>query len=319
MQLNTQGLIDALKSDDSAMRRRAAAALRALDATDSVPHLKDALDKEHDPNTRQVILSALEILDQGHVSAPPEPDTTRADDVKKVGPTLAERREARFQDLLNELDSDNDAIAIKAAYRLGHNKDKRAVEKLVLIFNDESRSNKVRLAIAEALITLDSAPVEVALLSALRSPKWRVRRNGAAILGQMRAEWAIEPLQRALKDDHEVVQRTALAALRHIGTPDALQAINDVSPQFNDSDINGAPTQLNRRTQIKRPDKRGNLPDVDTSILSSQKREKLSDNNKVHWPKKTQSPLPPTKPLTPPEDLPPEDSSPEDSASNDDD
>jgi hypothetical protein len=103
--------------------------------------------------------------------------------------------------------------------------DKLAVEPLVLLFNDARMSIQVRLAVAEALLKLESAPVEVALLANLRHSDWRIRRNGAAILGQLKATWAIQPLARALRDSNKHVRRTARAALKHIGTPEARKAL----------------------------------------------------------------------------------------------
>jgi hypothetical protein len=75
------------------------------------------------------------------------------------------------------------------------------------------------------LIKLESAPVEVTLLAALRNPDWRIRRNATAVLGQLHADWAVHPLIAALRDEQEIVRRTAYAALKRIGTTEALQAI----------------------------------------------------------------------------------------------
>src|SRR5690606_35402113 len=101
-----------------------------------------------------------------------------------------------------------------------------AAEPLVMLFNDSGKPNNVRLAAAEALLRLESAPVEASLLGALRSPKWEIRRKAAGVLGQIKAEWAILPVHRSIVNDkHEAVRRTARAALKHIGTPQALAAL----------------------------------------------------------------------------------------------
>jgi HEAT repeat protein len=114
----------------------------------------------------------------------------------------------------------------QAANRLADLKERRAVEPLVIAFNNAALPDAIRLTVAEALLRLESAPVEVALLGALRSDRWRVRRNAAAILGQLSASWAVVPLIRILTgDEHEVVRKTAYAALRRINTPDAQSAL----------------------------------------------------------------------------------------------
>jgi hypothetical protein len=45
------------------------------------------------------------------------------------------------------------------------------------------------------------------------------------MLGHLEADWAVTPLTEALKDENELVRRTAHAALKHIGTPEALAAL----------------------------------------------------------------------------------------------
>ena len=85
---------------------------------------------------------------------------------------------------------------------------------------------RVRLAVAEALIKLQSAPAEITLLAALRNERWMIRRNAAAVLGQIQADWAVEPLIQSLRDPIEAVRRVARAALERIGTAEALAAIH---------------------------------------------------------------------------------------------
>lgn len=210
-QLNIQGLIEALAADNAGIRKRAAAALRTLGATQALPALRDAYDKESDPEAQMTMASTLEALKQktGMLTAPPEVDG-EANHVKK---------------LLARLNSDTSETIIEAARELGDLGEKIAVEPLVLLFNDHRQSIHVRFAVAEALLKLESAPIEVALLANLRHSDWHIRRNGAAILGQLKAEWAIQPLARALRDENHVVRRTARAALKHIGTPESRKAL----------------------------------------------------------------------------------------------
>ena len=209
-QLDTPGLVAALNSDNPSRRKRAAAALRAMGAKDSVPALRVALVNEQDPDARASIAAALETLtDEDEVEIlPSEVEAPSMDQ------TMATR-------LIQELNRDDQQGLIRAARELGDLGDKLAVEPLVMVFKDARHSIQVRLAVAEALLKLESAPVEVALLANLRNTEWSIRRNGAAILGQLRAEWAVEPLARAMRDPNAVVRRTARAALKNIGTPEA--------------------------------------------------------------------------------------------------
>jgi hypothetical protein len=216
-QLNVQGLIEALEDDDPSIRKRAAAALRALDAYEAIPPLKDALERESDPETRSNILSALAILQ--------ESQDRRTDEMSVFDESAEPPPPTEAEKLIEQLKYGTEEEIIVAAHALGELGDKTAVSPLVVLFNYPKTGIKVRLAAAEALINLESAPVEVALLGALHNKEWRKRRNGAAILGQLKAVWAIEPLAHALEDEHEIVRKTAYAALKHIGTPEASAAL----------------------------------------------------------------------------------------------
>jgi hypothetical protein len=216
-QFNTQGLVTALSNDDAGVRRRAAAALRALGAFHTIPDLKKALERETDEETRATLDTTITMLQQ------------EKDGSQRVADLTPSKVKTLVEQLIEKLKStQNSSAIIRIARALGEIGDKQAVESLVLIFNNTEVPIKVRLAVAEALLKLESAPVEVSLLGALRSPEWRVRRNGAAILGQLRATWAVEPLATALRDENEIVRRTALAALRNIGTKEAGEAIEAV-------------------------------------------------------------------------------------------
>ena len=196
------GLLAALEYPDPAIRRRAAAALRTLSAVSALEGLEKRMAVEDDPSVRATIAAALEYLlvEQGPVR-------------------LSETRR-----LVEQLRSDDLNNAIKAAQELAVLKDKTAVEALVMIFHDSRQSSKLRLAAAEALVALESAPALVTLLVALSSPEWAIRRNAAAVLGQLRADWAVQPLIDRLQDSNDVVRRTCRAALKRIGTPEALAA-----------------------------------------------------------------------------------------------
>ncbi|MBN1564679.1 MAG: HEAT repeat domain-containing protein [Anaerolineae bacterium] len=201
-----QGLIQALRYPDPEVRGRAAVALRTLDAVPAVPALKAALQDELDEQTSKYLKETLHILDQ------------RTD----VG-LMAQS--ANLDGLINALKSARTETVIAAAKALGKLGNRLAVEPLIILFHNSTSPPAVRLAAAEALLELQSAPAVVTLLGALRRDSWQVRRNAAAVLGQIQAIWAVEPLAAALYDTHPVVRRTAAAALKRIGTPEAITAL----------------------------------------------------------------------------------------------
>lgn len=207
-QLDIKGLVMALKDPSPATRKRAAAALRTVGAVQALVALKYVVSLETDPDARLSMLSAIDALEN---ISEVESDTLPE-------PSAVDR-------LAVELDGSDITIAMKAARTMATLADKTAVVPLILKFNDPLTPIHLRLTIAEALLNLESAPGEVALLANLRHQDWEIRRNGAAILGQLRAEWAIEPLGQALSDPHPTVRKTALAALKYIGTPDARKVV----------------------------------------------------------------------------------------------
>lgn len=213
---DVRGLSQALKDANPDVRRRAATALRALGASSAIPSLQSVLVTESDPDVRAVLISTLDYLFEQEI----EDETEGAPE----DPTQVVR-------LIAQLNSPRSDHIIRAAQRLGELNEKIAAEALVMVFHNARLPGEVRLAAAEALIKLESAPVEVTLLGALRHPDWRFRRNAAAVLGQLHADWAVGPLSAALKDEHEIVRRTALAALKRIDTPEAQQVVERLTAE----------------------------------------------------------------------------------------
>lgn len=202
-----QGLIASLSHTDPDIRKRAAVALRIMDVAQAVPALKLALRTEKDPQTQAVLSAALYNLVQ------------RTDVHQLV-------QSKDINGLIRVLKSRHPEQVIEAAQALGDLGDRLAVEPLVILFQNASSPPRVRLAAAEALLALKSAPAVVTLLGALRRDSWPVRRNAAAVLGQLQATWAVEPLAHTLHDPEPIVRRTAAAALRRIGTVEALSALH---------------------------------------------------------------------------------------------
>jgi hypothetical protein len=215
-QADIRGLIEAVRDGDPEIGIRAVTALRSLGATNSIPALQTLLVSVKDPALRTVLISTLDFLFQQ------EMEDDEDDDEDKPS---AKQQENRTVHLIAQLNSNSPEQAIRAAQTLADMKEKLAAEALVVVFHNRQLAAEVRLAAAEALIKLESAPVEVTLLAALRNPDWRIRRNATAVLGQLHADWAVHPLIAALRDEQEIVRRTAYAALKRIGTTAALQAI----------------------------------------------------------------------------------------------
>lgn len=284
-QLDNQGLIDALKQEDAGIRRRAAAALRAVGAKNAVPHLRTALINEQDPEVKAILAAALEDLSDMS-------EDVLTEDVE-IGENLVQ-----VNKLIDMLQSEDTGQIIDAAQQLGDIGDQIAVEPLVLVFNSPKSSIEVKLAVAEALLKLDGAPVEVALLAALRHNDWHIRRNGAAILGQLKAEWAVEPLSNALRDAHSTVRRTARAALQRIGTPEAVDALHRRPSQTQKLD-QPKPRPKPRPSTSNAPETIPSAPrDGLLNRLQAQQRAYAQDQ-KVHEDESVAGHQRPTKPLDP--------------------
>lgn len=198
------GIISALESPDPMIRSRAVRALQTLNATEAVPQLQALHSHEHHPQIRALLDEALHTLQQD----------TPADNKRDL--------------LLKKLQSPKADEVYQAINELGDLGDRTVVEPLVILFRDVEQPAKLRLAAAEALLKLESTPASASLLGALRKPDWQVRRNAAGVLGQLKADWAVEPLIKVLwEDPHSAVRQTALAALRHIETPQAQAAVQE--------------------------------------------------------------------------------------------
>lgn len=207
-QSDTKGLIAMLKDSNSATRRAAATALRAMGSPSAIYGVQDALLQETEPEIRELLVVTLETLFANNNEANPNATNGNRNIVR----------------LIERLSGAHTEQAIRAAQELGDSREKLTVEALLMTFNNKKMSPRVRLAVAEALLKLQSAPAEITLLAALRSERWMVRRNAAAVLGQLGCDWAVEPLIKALHDPIEGVRRVARAALERIDTAEARAA-----------------------------------------------------------------------------------------------
>ncbi len=217
------GLVNALQHPDAQIRKGAAVALRVIGAEKVAPALETALKREQDPDVKLAMTAALDHFRPG----PPMPRSTQKAPRTKPPKQDPNRPQTRTERLVQHLTGSRPDLALQAARALGEIKDPETVPALVVVFRNKRQPPTVRLAAAEALLEMDSAPAEVTLLAALRSDKWHLRRNAVAILGRLQAEWAVQPLARTLYDPNELVARTASAALRRIGTKEARQALAD--------------------------------------------------------------------------------------------
>lgn len=209
---DVDGLAAALRHPDPRVRQQAAGALKAVGAWHTVPALEIALSAENDWQAHAAIAAAIAYLSRDiHIER------------------MIKDKDVRG--LAKMLKSNKPEDVIQAAQALGEMGDQLATEDLVVVFRNPYHPPKVRLAAAEALLKLESAPANVTLLRALRRDDWAVRRNAAAVLGQLQATWAVDPLIETLKDPVPIVRKTAEAALRRIGGREATDALRKYEDQ----------------------------------------------------------------------------------------
>lgn len=205
-QRDFRGLINALQNNDPDIRQRAATALRVLGAVEALPSLRRVIEAETNESSRKHLQDVLESM----LQEVPEGELPMA---------------SKTRLLVDKLKSGDPAVIVMAARDLGKLQDKTAVEALVMIFHNSQLPAAVRLSAAEALIAMNSAPAVVTLLAALNNESWQIRRNGVAVLGQLKADWAVARIAERLGDEHDLVRRTARAALKRIGSKEARLAL----------------------------------------------------------------------------------------------
>ena len=260
---DTKGLVSALKDANPQTRRAAATALRALGATTAIPGVQDALMQEGDPEIREILVTTLEFLFAQN----------------NGGQTVQTGDNRNIVRLIARLSANHTEQAVRAAQELGDSREKLTVEALLLTFNNRKLSARVRLAVAQALLKLQSATAEITLLAALSSERWIIRRNAAAVLGQIEADWAVEPLLKALHDPIEAVRRVARAALERIGTPEALAAIQAPALPVDDNSIRATTVMMQLPIPIeKTPDRTNPLARVEKPAAATPETVKPGTN-----------------------------------------
>src|SRR5690606_8239132 len=99
----------------------------------------------------------------------------------------ADHKTKSREDWVRQLSSPDAEVVIQAAQSLGDLGDQLATESLVIVFRNALLRDDVRLAAAQALLKLKSAPAVVTLLAGLVKDNWRIRHNSATVLGQVKA------------------------------------------------------------------------------------------------------------------------------------
>ncbi|QPC84271.1 HEAT repeat domain-containing protein [Phototrophicus methaneseepsis] len=241
-QKDIDGLIQALRSPSAQRRKRAAAALLALDAKSAIPALQEVIKTEPDTSTKTGLVTALNSLIDDFPELPTQLNTAM------------DKRQILVDRLIDKLTNDNPDVVVAAAQSLVNLREASAFEPLMQILRDEGRSIQVRAGIAEALLKMDDTSVKETLLKMLRHSNVQTRHKTAAILGQLKAEWSIIPLTKHLRDPNNEMRKVVRAALRHIGTPEARRALAHNQPLETDM-LNSkvTTTGLLNRLQKRRP------------------------------------------------------------------
>ncbi|MFZ4825809.1 MAG: HEAT repeat domain-containing protein [Phototrophicaceae bacterium] len=254
------GLIDALYHHKPVVRQEAAIALADLGSLSASTILLTLMDNETDIKTRQAYWRALAKLGVELEEEPIEDTVTVS----------------RIDRLVQHLNSGVADASIQAASALAEMNAQSAVPTLLQVFKTDEYPPAVRLAAAKALLTLNQATPEMMLLRGIQYTDWKVRRNSAAVLGALHADWAVEPLGKLLYDTHESVARTAQNALERIATPEAQQVIQQAKEFLMKTVVNldedlinsilnqveldkDTPTSLNRPLGLNREMRRLNI------------------------------------------------------------
>ncbi|MEA3429767.1 MAG: HEAT repeat domain-containing protein, partial [Nanoarchaeota archaeon] len=226
-------LIQALKDENSAVRRNAAEALGEIKDSTAVPALIQAL-KDEDWIVEICVAKALEEIKDP--TAVPVLIQLLKDDESHVrsyaAETLGEIKDSTaVPALIQALKDEESYVRGYAAKALGNIKDPKAVPALIQALGDENW--RVRENIVKALGEIGE-PAVPALIQILGDENWRVRENIVKALGRTKDPTAVPALIQALEDEESHVRRYVAKALGRTKDPTAvpalIQALEDENP-----------------------------------------------------------------------------------------
>jgi hypothetical protein len=184
-----QGLAEALKSNQSKVRRRVVEALSELKDPAAIPVLVDAL-KDSDKEVRHEALHGLEKFDNNQA----------IDAVAEL------------------LDSESWKVRNQALEALEDFNHPRAIDAIIAGLKDPHHKN--RLKAIDALENHDHEVSIEVLNDSIHDAHWEVRKEVIEIFGESGSPDAIEPLLHALADIHPEVRDEAFDALEDLDLPD---------------------------------------------------------------------------------------------------
>lgn len=259
---DVERLRDALNSDSSAVRRRAAELLGELSEEDDQPTI-DALlraaTRDEDGRVRGAAVDALDRIGQSAVeqllreltggdagdaewvAARRFAHALRADrpELRMAAANALARLDepATVPALVTALGDDDPRVRLRVCHACGSIEDPRTVPGLIQRLDDRPR---IRHAAANALGAIATDRALAALIELLEDDDESIRRIAASALGEANNARPIEPLARALGDDSEVVRKAAvysiLELLSNVPT-DRSHAVRDrVVSQLNSAD-----------------------------------------------------------------------------------
>jgi HEAT repeat protein len=185
-------LINVLKVEDGAIRRRAI----------------DALGKIGDPQAVEALIAALKDKDNA-VRQGAALVLGQIRDDRAALPLIATLKDIHYP------------VRKEAAQALGELGDSRAVEPLILLLGDV---DWVCQAAVKALVKIGKPAVE-ALITALQDNHDAIRWNAAQVLGLSGDTSAAAPLMMALKDSSPHVRKAAATALGSLGDSKAMESL----------------------------------------------------------------------------------------------
>lgn len=160
-----------------------------------------------------------------------------------------------FEELVTTLRAEEQGQQIRrgaAAAQLGNLGDKRAVEPLLAVLQNDAEDWYVRMFAAASLGDLKDDKALATLLAAFTDDISTVRAAVALALGKLGDKGAIPSLIAALHDEDESVRCRAAEALGLLGAVEALAALIDVRKTDEGVAIDGEKVSLTAAKAIRR-------------------------------------------------------------------